>query len=652
MNSHILKLDLENLPWTEYYSDDLLKVKPLAKKRIVDDRYADDVNYGLYTGDDVNAYYHAWEIYERLCGLRGQERSEEVLLQTAELQTVFLQDVKNYLMACTCLLIDNPKRIKVLVKMAGEVCCTERFVELVKKHWEAEQEERRNNRREDEYSVYEKTHLDFPELYTAIGDKLLYEEHNTELAIEFYQLVLLEWEEDSRDEEETEALQRRISDFKHIRDKKHYRISFQSDAPVLRELYQCFGRYFKIQKESLETVRKAVKEAEAFAELFCRVITDTFYAEDTNAEYKIKSKEDFRLCYMMALLIYNDAFLWAIFCLIQEEGVLSQADKEDIIRGLEFNTTEYLQPVQSYWLHAIRTRGSSLYQNLLLLLQETAYVELIREILREKNPKQDIAYYTSLNTLRYMLPERAKEKAGRLSIMHVAYMNDPNEGKTLWNYCGGKVLSGISNGQRRALEYPFVFLKCFTPLIDDLPMWEMYGDHAAGCCIIFQKAFLKSTRLPVPLYRVCYLRKKSTSYDFLESDNPEVQNKELLKECLTKLQELYKAHSQDKNIRPYFRKITEPIIFLFKDANYQHEQELRIMYRYAQISEDFLHIEGEYPKLYINPEIYLRIKEIILGPKVTEVPSKIPYLQEEMEKMSQLLGVKCPGISASEIEYQ
>ena len=279
-------------------------------------------------------------------------------------------------------------------------------------------------------------------------------------------------------------------------------------------------------------------------------------------------------------------------------------------------------------------------------------MELIRDILREKNPKQDIAYYTSLNTLRYMLPERAKEKAGRLSIMHVAYMNDPNEGKTLWNYCGGKTLAGISNGQRRSLEYPFVFLKCFTPLIDDLPMWEMYGDHAAGCCIIFQKAFLKSTKLQVPLYRVCYLRKKNSAYEFLEEDNPGVQNKELLKEYLTKLQELYKEHRQDKTIRPYFRKITEPVIFLFKDANYQHEQELRIMYRYAQTSEDFLHIEGEYPKLYLNPEIYLRIKEIILGPKVTEIPAKVPYLQEELEKLSQQLGVERPVISASEIEYQ
>ena len=37
---------------------------------------------------------------------------------------------------------------------------------------------------------------------------------------------------------------------------------------------------------------------------------------------------------------------------------------------------------------------------------------------------------------------------------------------------------------------------------------------------------------------------------------------------------------------------------------------------------------------------------------MTEIPAKIPYLLEELEKLSQLLGVERPVISASEIEYQ
>ena len=119
MNYHTLKLNLDNLPWEDYYPDNVLKVKRIGKRRIVDDRYADDMNYGGYTGDDVNAYYHARGTYEKLCALKCQKQSEEVSVQTAELQSVFLADVKNYLMACSMLLIDNINRIKALVKMAA-----------------------------------------------------------------------------------------------------------------------------------------------------------------------------------------------------------------------------------------------------------------------------------------------------------------------------------------------------------------------------------------------------------------------------------------------------------------------------------------------------------------------------------------------------
>lgn len=38
--------------------------------------------------------------------------------------------------------------------------------------------------------------------------------------------------------------------------------------------------------------------------------------------------------------------------------------------------------------------------------------------------------------------------------------------------------------QRKNARYPYVFIKCFTPQIDFLPMWEMYGDYAEGCCLV------------------------------------------------------------------------------------------------------------------------------------------------------------------------
>lgn len=650
MNYNILKLNLDNLPWTDFYDVNLLVVKGLRIPKQIDDEYAEDRNYGFYTGDDTNAYFHARSVYNHLKSLKCQDESDETS-KIVELQEMLLKDIENYLLACSCLLIEDRNRIETLVKIAGEVCCNEMLLNFIRKYWGEIQEERRTNGRDEEYSLYDNVLLDFPELYTAMGDKLLYEKHNIDLAIEFYQLALLDWDgEKSSDSKDT--LQEQILNYKCIQYKRYSANALCTNSFAAGEMYRYFGNYYRVQKNFASDMEKIVWESDAFAGLFLNVLKDTFYSKGVDRKYKVQNKEDFRICYMMVLLIYNDAYLWTTFHLLQNVEEDQDAMKEDIIRGLQFNSMDYLQVAKDYWSYTSRVRSSSQYQNLLLLLQETAYVEMIRDMLREKNLKQDVAYYTSLNTLRYMLPERAGDKAGRLSIMHVAYMNDPNEGKTLWSYCGGEELAGTVKGQRRSAEYPYVFLKCFTPLIDDLPMWEMYGDHAAGCCIVFKKAFLRSSRLQVPLYRVCYLRKKNSVYELCTEDNPGIENKKLLKEYLIRLQEIYKECRNDKRVHLYFKRITESIIFLFKDANYQHEQELRIMYSYTNISENFLHIDGEYPKLYLNPEIYLRIQEIILGPKVKDVPLIVPYLQEELAKLSNMLGVGKPNIYLSEISYQ
>ena len=651
MNYSILKLNLDSLPWSEFYDANLLVVKGLRIPKQIDNRYADDKNYGLYTGDDTNAYFHARGVYNDLKRLKCLDESDAASSKIVKQQEMLLKDIENYLQACSCLLIVDRKRIETLLKIAGEVCCNEKLLIFIRGYWGKIQEYRSNNRRNEDYFPYDNLLLDFPELYMAMGDRLLYEKHDIDLAVEFYQLSLLDWKGE-KSSDSKDALQEQILNYKCIQYKRYSAKTLCTSSFAVGELYRHFGGFYRVLNASVSDIERIVEEAESFADLYLSILNDTFYSKSTDVEYKVQNKEDFRICYMMALLIYNDAYLWTVFHLFQSADGNQENEKEDIIRGLQFNSMEYLQVARDYWAYASRTRGSSQYQNLLLLLQETAYVEIIRDMLREKNPKQDIAYYTSLDTLRYLLPERAGEKAGRLSIMHVAYMNDPNEGKTLWSYCGGIELAGTVKGQRRSAEYPYVFLKCFTPLIDDLPMWEMYGDHAAGCCIVFKKAFLRSSRLQVPLYRVCYLRKKNSVYELCVEDNPGVENNELLKKYLYCLQNIYNECRRGKGIHSYFKRITESIIFLFKDANYQHEQELRIMYSYTNISKDFLHIEGEYPKLYLNPEIYLRIQEIILGPKVQDIPVKVPYLQEELAKLSNMLGVVKPIVSLSEIEYQ
>ena len=100
------------------------------------------------------------------------------------------------------------------------------------------------------------------------------------------------------------------------------------------------------------------------------------------------------------------------------------------------------------------------------------------------------------------------------------------------------------------------------------------------------------------------------------------------------------------------RNLTERIAFLFKNADYKHEQEIRIMFQYSEVVDSFRHVEKEYPMLYICPNEYFQIKEIILGPKMENISIKIPYIQEEVEKMCKKNGFYIPNITISEIEYR
>ena len=207
---------------------------------------------------------------------------------------------------------------------------------------------------------------------------------------------------------------------------------------------------------------------------------------------------------------------------------------------------------------------------------------------------------------------------------------------------------------RKSVRYPYVFMKCFTSLIDDLPMWEMYGNHAKGCCVILDKDCLEDNEqlAKIPLYRVCYLKKSRGGYRATKEANPHIEDWRSLSAYLKLLQQFYdRLRSNPAALQIYFQ-ILDAITFLFKDADYQHEQELRILYSYGRASDDFRHTPGEFPKLYLLPDFYIQMKELILGPKVENIAEKMPYLQEQIEKMCDEIGLLMPEITVSEIQYR
>lgn len=292
-----------------------------------------------------------------------------------------------------------------------------------------------------------------------------------------------------------------------------------------------------------------------------------------------------------------------------------------------------------------------------------------------KNSRPEIgkvAYYTKLDTLGYLLPQTCKvSEEGILSMMHIAYMNDPNEGKVITKH----VFGGIKRKDARDdARYPYVFLKSFTRRIDDLPMWEIYGGRAEGVCLVVDPKQFTDKNTHTPMYYVCYLRKKEDVYYIDAEDNNNLSPKALaeIEKILKKIKNSARRHSRNKAFLAAIDTAIQQVKFMFKDADYSHERELRIVYIAARQDDPRIkqtlnpetgtsikpltYEEGKTPKLYVSDIGPVVIDEIIFGPKSKNAPNELPFLERRCDQLSQKYRTEYDGknikITFSDINYR
>ncbi len=283
------------------------------------------------------------------------------------------------------------------------------------------------------------------------------------------------------------------------------------------------------------------------------------------------------------------------------------------------------------------------------------YVSDIKGLLKVKTLNEDPIYYTSLKTLFYMLPDACRDdlsKCGKLSIMHVSYMNDPTEGRVLYKRLGKEKLSDTIIRGRIITNMAYVFMKCFTNQMDYLPMWEIYGDHAEGCCIVLDKEQFIGQESD--LFRVCYL---DADNSVTRVNNPAFTKEEInyLEDSLINLKEC--ANTFEENEMDVLRVCLADIRHLFKESSYSYEHEMRIIKTFDMKNDAFQHTKSDdpikkSPLLYVRSDKPVHIKEIVLGPKFSEISCRVPYLQEQIEEMSNLTNNKMPIITKSSIHYR
>lgn len=642
-----MKYPLLEFEYDKKLYEELLTLNPhpefMDRVSTVTEDYEHD-DFGSIPGDEKNALGHAagvlWKIQkygtsfsdEESKTIRTRKRSRtkkpDLLLFVNDLEN----DFHNY---CACIKHGLGNKADLCALTEALLCygCEDTVWEEVTE-WHTAVSENKN--------FAKSTFLpNFDRLYIRQADRFLFLELNTEEALKFYGLATMLWDHEP--------------DAKETNSDDHF-VSFTRQ-------YELYSRILKGASYPYGTS----SQPSAFFQLYNRIIhsgisssslseklsTFVLSIQEIMESPSSRSLHRARLALLMFIVITKKHFIPELARLYddpdRERWEVAIMEKSRLLEDTGYSILSH------YAAHMTWKSGTRYFDSYLRLAKAAYLSELLLDELNAEGDAAEIAYYTSAEVFSYMLPEKCTKeegkegRLGKLTVMYLSYMNDPNEGKTLQKAIYGPSYGALQKG-RKPLDVPFVFVKCFSPRIDYLPMWEMYGDHARGCCLVIDwetSKWMEEEAEPV-LYHVCYLRKQGNSYVVLNEDN-----EKLSRSCRAINSQLQELHNVAEEIaeqdRRYLDDVLGKVLYLFKDSSYSYEQELRVIY---QTKDNILHTDGDRPWLFVQTPFPLQLDEVILGPKFPDVSTRVPYLQEQLDLMCEKTGTEKPRITLSEIDYR
>ena len=267
--------------------------------------------------------------------------------------------------------------------------------------------------------------------------------------------------------------------------------------------------------------------------------------------------------------------------------------------------------------------------------------------------KQRASHYTELNALQQLVG------GGKFRLYNADYMNDSQEGKTLWEIinkmAGHDCYEAIHSDESEESLSP-VYIGSFTrenPSAQqdgELFLWRTYGKdagvEAAGACLYFDIRKFSDT----PNFNFGRMRhpnqESRSAADALQADciyevryanrYGLIGNKQLqgyLKDLAENLSLISKTSWKPRDKKTVYRmtrELLDQIRFLFKSHHYQNEQEWRILRsRYA--ADPALPGKDETrqpPRLYLEAK-NLDLRAVTLGPMTQDVLVWIHWLKSE-----------------------
>lgn len=280
--------------------------------------------------------------------------------------------------------------------------------------------------------------------------------------------------------------------------------------------------------------------------------------------------------------------------------------------------------------------------------------------------ERKVAHYTNIDVSRLLIHKKTKFR-----LSSTEKMNDPSEGKLLFDYLGLK----LEEGYKPLLT----FLSCFTLNHNSLNHFRLYGKtdniDCSGVSLVvdenfFHKYAVNSVKInnvkknnKLSLYRCSYidintgyfeLSKRSKFSFFQEHHNLKVEDIEEIwskyiklttsieKSLRTSMHDLKdlceSAKMKGFAIDELLKIISQPLKFLFKHFSFQEEQECRMIY-VCELNDDIVNHDYEKNLTYIDydQDMVDSLTNIYVGTASEKI---LTPLSIEVSKVSEKIKVK------------
>ncbi|MGL5821857.1 MAG: tetratricopeptide repeat protein [Sarcina sp.] len=407
-------------------------------------------------------------------------------------------------------------------------------------------------------------------------------------------------------------------------------------------------------KKAIDDYTEAIKLDDEYKEAFCSRGNAYYHQNEYNkaiVDYTraIELDKEYDYPYLASINIYKIFSRETNNCEIQKKAQKIYNDYLNLLNERTFDNyiEKKLREVEN---PELKKDLQDLYTNVTKIKSRIKY-----------QGNDDLGHYTNIQNLKWLV----KREESFLRLNNIEYMNDPDEGYTFIKLFDSekskKLLDDIYILSQSDLEKRLeikgegnIFLSSLSKNIDNsLPMWRQYANDGDGCCLIFDSKFfeenselddilklniengtdndtdnlLKNIKMD-GLYNVIYVD-NGKSLDDIEVSKSITNINYNLESILDRINNVeqtsnyIKEISNKEEIYKIIREILDNIRFLFKDSTYAYEEEIRLV-KFEDIEDkDNQNVkctcENEgflIPRLYVNSEKNIQLKEVILGPKV------------------------------------